>query len=159
MRAWPSVAERVWAKVDKNGPVFRDLGPCWIWLGKQQTKGYGQVHVAGRWALVHRLTYEWAKGPIPPGLQPDHLCRHRPCVNPDHLEAVTGIVNKLRGDTMNVRHGKKTHCPRGHPYSGTNLYVAPRVGFRMCRTCMSIRPRKNRPVAQDIAPPGASSAA
>jgi hypothetical protein len=136
-----SIEERVWSRVDKHGPVFRDRGPCWIWLGKQQTKGYGQIKYAGEGRLVHRLTYEWAHGPIPPGLMPDHLCRHRPCVNPDHMEAVTCRVNLLRGDTVNARHASATHCPMGHPYEGANLYVSP-SGKRACVAC---RPRWKPP--------------
>jgi hypothetical protein len=74
---------------------------CWIWLGGRNRKGYGvTADRRGGCALAHRVYYEEAKGPIPEGLQIDHLCCLPACVNPDHLEAVT--------PAQNVRRGRKT---------------------------------------------------
>ena len=47
--------------------------------------------------FAHIVAYEVAKGPIPHGMEIDHKCRMRCCVNPDHLEAVTGSINVQRG--------------------------------------------------------------
>ena len=80
-------------------------------------------------ALAHRVAYELQVGPIPVGLQLDHLCRVRSCVNPAHLEPVTSAENTRRG-----LRAMKTHCPQGHPYAGENLLIRP-TGQRRCRTC------------------------
>ena len=70
--------------------------PCWIWqLGRRG--GYGEAKVDGRQVRAHRLYYERFVGTIPEGLQLDHLCRQRACVNPAHLEPVTGTENVRRG--------------------------------------------------------------
>lgn len=78
----------LWSLVDKDGP-----GGCWLWTGSQDGKGYGKT---GR-GRIHRIVYEELVGPIPDGLQLDHLCRVRNCVNPAHLEPVTGRENVRRG--------------------------------------------------------------
>jgi len=97
-----SEADRFWEKVDKNGPVPAhrpDLGPCWIWTASL-AKGYGQTTVKknGRKTSVvaHRLAYQMIVGAVPLHMQLDHLCRLTYCVNPDHLEPVTPIVNSHR---------------------------------------------------------------
>jgi hypothetical protein len=70
---------------------------CWLWQGKLQHNGYGRTRVDGRVMYAHRAFYEMDRGPIPPGLVLDHLCRNRACVNPDHLQAVSYSVNNRRG--------------------------------------------------------------
>ncbi len=70
---------------------------CWPWVRKAAANGYGQLNNHGKHYYAHRVAYELAKGPIPPGLQIDHLCRNPRCVRPDHLEAVTGSENVRRG--------------------------------------------------------------
>lgn len=83
--------------------VVEDRGhttPCWIWQGKPDgDNGYGRVRIGGgRRMPAHRLFYEHHRGPIPEGLVPDHLCCvFSLCVNPDHLEPVTGTENVRRG--------------------------------------------------------------
>ena len=81
---------------------------------------------------AHRVAYEIIKGKIPDGLDLDHLCRNKVCVNPDHLEAVTRRENLMRGNTIIAKEVKQTHCKRGHPLSGNNLYF---YGFRRCKKC------------------------
>ncbi|WP_338185886.1 HNH endonuclease signature motif containing protein [Jatrophihabitans sp.] len=76
-------------------------GPCWTWTGvRHRTRGYGRFYVGGRggrYVQAHRWSYEHFVGPIPDGLEIDHLCAVTSCVNPAHLEAVTPDENKRRG--------------------------------------------------------------
>ena len=88
-----------------NRIAFEALTGCWLWPGSR-TSGYGNVSIAGKMHLVHKFIYEQLKGPVPAGLELDHLCRTRACCNPDHLETVTRQVNVQRG----IR-GIRTKCP------------------------------------------------
>jgi len=127
----PKVAvDQIMARVVWNG----DEDECWTWVGGKQGQGYGQIRVAGKELLAHRLAYELFVGPIPSGRHIDHLCRTRNCVNPSHLEAVSLVENVLRGNGFYALNARKTHCPKGHPYSGSNLYRTPK-GHRRCRQC------------------------
>jgi len=117
------------------------VGGCWLWTASKDRKGYGKFKMAGRVHRAHRVSYEMHVGPIPDGLELDHLCRNRMCVNPDHLEPVTTQENLLRGDTIAACNAAKTHCPQGHEYAGDNLYIDKR-GRRFCRTCARERDRK-----------------
>lgn len=97
-----------WGRKKPNRYRVEDRGyatPCWVWNLAVMPNGYGQqAKPGGRGtALAHRVYYEEARGPIPAGLDIDHLCRVRACVNPDHLEPVTRSENLRRG----LGNGKK----------------------------------------------------
>ena len=70
---------------------------CWTIPGKSNNAGYTQVAYNSKWHLAHRIAYQILVGPIPEGLDLDHLCRNRACVRPDHLEPVTRSENIQRG--------------------------------------------------------------
>ena len=69
---------------------------CWRWDGSRTRKGYGRAQVARRHTGAHKALYEVMVGPVPTGLQLDHLCRNTWCVNPAHLEPVTPQENRRR---------------------------------------------------------------
>lgn len=119
--------QRFWAKVEKTET-------CWLWTGYRDRGGYGQFSVDGKQRKPHRVAYEWTVGPIPEGLQLDHLCRVRHCVRPDHLEPVTCAENLRRGHGFVGINSRKTHCKRGHPLTPDNL-VPRKDGNRACRIC------------------------
>lgn len=109
---------------------------CWLWQGYLEKNGYGRLSVGHKrqWAHIH--FYNLIVGPVPDGLELDHLCRNHACVNPAHLEPVTHKENMRRSPfTACHIHRAKTHCPQGHPYSGSNLVEW--GGFRYCRTCQN----------------------
>ncbi len=121
---------------------------CWKWIGSTNGRGYGQMSVRNRPKAAHRVSYELHKGPIGKGYQIDHLCRNRGCVNPEHLEAVSQRDNVLRGVGSGAINAKKTHCAKGHPYSGDNL-IKTLSGQRKCRTCQSAYKKEKRQRARD----------
>lgn len=136
-----SHVNRFWTKVS----ILAGDNPCWIWTSSKINSGYGQFRLNRQGYLAHRLSYEYCIGPIPIGLEIDHLCRSRACVNPFHLEPVTHSVNALRG--LVGKHGfnsGKTHCLLGHEYSLENTYLIPGKNQRQCRTCKRIADEKYR---------------
>lgn len=111
-------------KLNRNGYVY-------VYWRKS-----GVRHAAGG----YRATWEFLNGRIvPEGLELDHLCRNRWCINPTHLEPVTHAENVRRGEG-GIRERNRTRCPSGHLYEGANLIV--RDGRRYCRMCTN---RANRP--------------
>lgn len=118
---------------------------CWLWIGCTMRNGYGKMTVNGKNILAHRFSYETFVGPIAQGLEADHLCGVRQCVNFRHLEVVTHTENLLRGNTSTAANAAKTHCPQRHPYSGENLSLD--NGSRKCRRCHRDRERVRRQAA------------
>lgn len=120
---------------------------CLEWIGSIHKHGYGAVSTGSRtdgtrrkqWA--HRAVYELLVGLIPDGLDLDHLCRNRSCVNPEHLEPVTRRENLMRGETAAAANSRKTHCPAGHAYVDSNV-IRNNRGSRNCRTCKNQQRRK-----------------
>lgn len=122
-------------RIEQN--VVIGEGGCWLWQRHLTDRGYGLVQIKGRARRAHRVSYEAFVGPIPEGLEIDHLCGVRACVNPSHLQPVTHRTNCLRSTAgfpgVNVR---KSHCPQGHPYDESNTYVVPSTRGRMCLACL-----------------------
>lgn len=119
-----------WGKVNKTDS-------CWLWTGSLKADGYAEFsfRLSGRTktVYVHRYSYYVLVGPIPAGLQLDHLCQVKHCINPVHLEPVTAKENYRRSGAVYFQLSK-THCPQGHPYDGTNTRITS-SNKRICRTC------------------------
>lgn len=143
-------AERFWAKVDRSGE-------CWLWTAARTNSGYGRIQLGGKARLAHRVVWAMTNGPIPDGLDIDHLCHnadqecrrgrgclHRRCVRPSHIEPTTTRENLVRGHTFIALNVGKTHCPKGHPLSGANLYARTARTNRQCRTCRRDQDRASR---------------
>lgn len=139
--------ERLLRRVDKRADG------CWQFTGALRKDGYSQVQLTGRRskkALGHRLAYVSLVGPVPDGLELDHLCRNRACVNPAHLEPVTRSVNILRGtapartiEYFDELWANRTHCPNGHELAVVGIHTEPSTGHRQCRACHLQQKREN----------------
>ena len=147
--------QRFWSKVNKNGPIpsfNTKLGKCWIWQAAIFKSGYGAFGYLGKVVRAHRMAYLLKKGEIPAGLDLDHLCHVRRCVNPSHLEAVSRSVNLNRGfgpDIASRRWRLVKSCNRGHKYTPSNTRIY-RNRYRICRQCArdSIRQRRSKAKAE-----------
>lgn len=123
------VLDRIMARIERDGD-------CWIFTGAKHKQGYGIVGNPGGTRLVHVVVYQRMVGPIPEGLELDHLCRREACCNPAHLEPVPHILNVRRGRQPQVTgrfNAAKTHCPQNHPYDEANTRWY--RGGRRCRAC------------------------
>lgn len=137
-------AERFWAKVQK-GPG------CWLWMGslssKDPNKAYGTLHDKGKSLRASRIAWELANGkPFPSERMACHTCDNPRCVNPEHIYPGTARDNALDAIHRGRQHfpnRTKTHCVRGHPFSGDNFYFD-KDGERVCRACKRIRKYKSR---------------
>ncbi|MFJ2000270.1 HNH endonuclease signature motif containing protein [Streptomyces chartreusis] len=126
-----------------------DASGCWVFEGYINPGGYGaMLDDDGNTRTAHRISYKVFVGPIPDGLQLDHLCHtsasdcaggpscpHRRCVNPAHLEPVTQRENALRGVSFSAVNAVKTHCKSGHEFTPENTYYRTPT-HRQCRTCI-----------------------
>ncbi len=132
---------------------------CWFWTASKNKKGYGRLFLRGKCVQAHRVSWEFHNGSqFPAGLFALHSCDNPSCVNPEHIRPGTNTENireaaakgrltritqrpwfKRFENTVNA----KTHCMRGHPLSGDNLYYFTKLGVpsRSCRECSRIRDR------------------
>jgi len=124
-------------------------GSCWRATKGIRKDGYCQIQLTGKRApkvLGHRLSYEHFVGPIPDGLQLDHVrergCQFRSCINPAHLEPVTQAENMRRGtqaerarEYFDALWTDRTHCPNGHELAVVGITVESGTGHRQCRAC------------------------
>lgn len=122
--------------IERFIPKVEFTATCWLWNACRDQLGYGSFGIGGRGKnrRAHIWAYEHFIGAIPEGLELDHLCRTRHCVNPWHLEPVTHRENTLRGISFVALNAAKTHCKQGHPLEGDNVKILKRGG-RGCRTC------------------------
>jgi hypothetical protein len=122
-------------KKDKNG--------CWNWTGNGTNSGYGQIGVGNcgtKRAMAHRFFFEKMVGKIDDGMQIDHLCRNRRCVNPKHLRQCTVRENVLSGNGFSAQNARKTHCVNNHELSGSNIMII-KTGVgnqRRCKKCIRV---------------------
>ena len=115
---------------------------CWEWTGSRGPAGHGQVWHDGTNQTVYRVIWEDMVGPIPEGLELDHLCRNPPCCNPDHLEPVTHAENMRRGSQS---FETRTHCLSGrHPLTEQNVITRESDGRQRCRACRNEAKRAAR---------------
>ncbi len=128
------VTERLLTKITKQEG-------CWIWTGTKVKKpnGYYGHIVMGRTGSrktkkAHRVSYEHFVGPIPEGMELDHLCHNTLCINPEHLEPVTHAENMKRRKDSDL-----PYCRRGHKWTAENTYYHSKNGRRLCRECGKIR--------------------
>jgi hypothetical protein len=122
---------------------IRPAGECWEWVGARTMNGYGQLKIAGKSSMAHRALYEYFITDIPAGLDLDHLCRNRACVNPWHLEPVTRSTNLFRAANLGRHNTLKTECPQRHPYDEANTRITVKGG-RACRACERERAAEKR---------------
>jgi hypothetical protein len=128
-----STPERLWSS------FVRDGSGCWIWTRQLNNKGYGLISIQNRKRAAHIIFYEIVVGPVPLGLELDHLCNVTACVNPSHLEPVSHAENQRRGGERQLR------CRRaGHPRTEENIYIT-KQGKRLCLLCRREYDRKRSP--------------
>lgn len=117
-----------WDKIEKTES-------CWNWCGALKL-GYGRIERKRKQYQAHRVVYEALIDEIPGGLELDHLCRNKRCVNPAHLEPVTHTENIARNIPFIV---KKEFCSKGHKFSGIGVNFRDKKPVQICRICKAFR--------------------
>lgn len=127
---------------------YRDT-PCWDWQGSKSGDGYGQFTLEARRdrkrvrIAPYRFIWEHFNGPMPAGLEPDHLCNRRGCCSPEHIEPVTHSENQKRSYQRGRKrsgidyvhpHHNPSRCKYGHEYTPVNTTINVK-GARQCRAC------------------------
>lgn len=130
-----AAAQDVRARILARVAMPEGEGGCWLWQRSLHRNGYGYIAINGKQKRAHRIAYQQWKGEIAEGLDLDHLCRVRGCVNPAHLEPVTRKENVARSPII----GKaRTHCAKGHD-------LGPATDeSRTCRTCARLAVQARR---------------
>jgi hypothetical protein len=127
---------------------------CWQWQAGTCGRGYSKIGYTRpdgtrRTVGAYKWIMEQIHGPIAPGYEPDHLCRNKLCVNPDHMEIVTRAENNRRRVAAYRENGKEMHwklrasgkCREGHEMTPENT-IDKKDGTRTCRTCRQKFQRK-----------------
>lgn len=136
------ILARIWQRVDKNGPLPTDPSRplntnCWLWLGGRFLNGYGSISIGDVCYGVHAILDVAENGPMPKGLEVDHICRVRACVRPEHRERVTREEN--------IHRAQRPTCRRGHPFDSENTGpVKGKQHQRICRICSRDKTRRHR---------------
>lgn len=134
----PVELERFCAKV-----VPEPNSGCWLWSGALTQDGYGHAWVGRHVIAAHRASYAHFKEEIADGMEIDHLCKTRCCVNPAHLEQVTRAEN-VRRSSCGLHWTSRSHCKNGHPFEGYNTFDRGGTAGRGCRTCRRNATRRYR---------------
>lgn len=113
---------------------------CWGWIGHINKYWYARFAIGGVQGQASRRAFELWRHEIPDGMQVDHLCRNRECVNPSHLEIVSPKENTLRGNTLGAMNSAKTECIRGHEFDSTQKQGK----HRLCQKCQTEQKRLRR---------------
>ena len=111
---------------------------CWLWVGSLSEKGYGIFYHNYKTTRAHRMSLELSGSTIPHGMQIDHLCRVRNCVNPSHLQIVDAKTNVRRGVGVTAINAMKTACDSGHRLSAENTYID-KTSYKTSRLCRACR--------------------
>ena len=136
-----------------EGKIKVDEDGCYIYLGHNRGGGYKGIYFRGKDWYAHRLVYAVINNDMKLDGVIDHTChtseckevkcKHRHCINPDHLRLVTQQENLLSGNTLYARNAKKTHCNSGHEFNEQNTYKTKR-NQRICKTCRRLGMQKKR---------------
>lgn len=136
-----------------------DPSGCLLWDGATTKDGYGTINVRNRTKRVHVFMWELLEGPVPVGLELDHVkangCTNRHCANIAHLEPVTHRENNSRGTSPSAECARKTHCKEGHEFTPSNTHIRPSGGGRLCRKCLQAENVRRRAEAKALRDAGA----